>query len=229
MAREIEDVYMEALYPPLPAFPVTPQDAALIVIDVQKFIARPDLGQGAKLLELGLEDLNRDYFGRIDAAIANIRRLLDASRRAKLEVIYIAINAHTSDARDCSQVTRELKIRPPKDSPGNAIVDEIAPRPDEIVLHKITSSAFNSTPLHMVLQNLGKRTLILAGIITNGCVESTARDARDLGYRVIVAGDACATYSREAHDRTLKWLGRTIGNAVSTDEVLSRLAQPVRG
>ncbi|MBI4279853.1 MAG: cysteine hydrolase [Armatimonadetes bacterium] len=167
--------------------------------------------------------LHRDYFGRLAAMVKNIQRLLDAARRTEIEVIYIAINAHTSDARDCSQITRGLKIRLPKDSPGNQILAEIAPRPDEIVLHKITSSAFNSTPLHLILQNMGRKTLILTGIITNGCVESTARDARDLGYRVIIAGDACATYSDETHQRTVEWLGRTIGNACTTDEIIARM------
>ena len=85
------------------------------------------------------------------------------------------------------------------------------------------SSAFNSTPLHMILQNMGKRTLVLTGLITNGCVESTARDARDLGYRVVLVGDACATYSDQTHRRTLRWLERTIGNVAATDAVVATL------
>jgi nicotinamidase-related amidase len=88
-----------------------------------------------------------------------------------------------------------LKIRLPKDDPGNRIMPEVAPLPSEIVLYKITGSAFNSTPLHLILHNMGRRTLILCGLITNGCVESTARDARDLSYDLIVASDACAGYA----------------------------------
>jgi len=76
------------------------------------------------------------------------------------------------------------------------------------------------------LQNMGKRTLLLTGLITNGCVESTARDARDLGYRVVLVGDACATYSEETHQRTLRWLERTIGNVVTTSAAVGTLLAP---
>jgi len=226
MAHDIEQEYMDALYPRLPAFEIRPSDTALLVIDVQNFIARSDTGQGQRLLDVGRADLNRDYFGRVQAAIGNIATLLTAARRVGIEVIYIAINAHTKDARDCSQVTRALGIRLPKDAPGNQIVAELTPRPDEVVLFKITSSAFNSTPLHMILQNMGKRTLLLTGLITNGCVESTARDARDLGYRVVLVGDACATYSEDTHQRTLRWLERTIGNVVTTAAAVGTLLAP---
>jgi len=76
------------------------------------------------------------------------------------------------------------------------------------------------------LQNMGKRTLLLTGLITNGCVESTARDARDLGYRVVLVGDACATYSEDTHQRTLRWLERTIGNVVTTAAAVGTLLAP---
>jgi ureidoacrylate peracid hydrolase len=143
-------------------------------------------------------------------------------------VIHVAIAPNTEDARDCSEVSRMLELRPPKSSPETGILPELEPRGDEMVLHKITSSAFLSTPLDLILRNMRIDTLILTGVVTNGCVESTARDARDLGYRVILVTDACAAMTVEAHDNALRHLTRTRGNGRTTDEVVAEMAQAKR-
>jgi nicotinamidase-related amidase len=75
-----------------------------------------------------------------------------------------------------------------------------------------------------VLHNMGIDTLILSGVVTNGCVETTARDARDLGYRVIIASDGCTAMSEEAHRNALHFLSRTRGNVRSIDELVAEIA-----
>lgn len=227
MDQDVEQAYLDALYPELPVFEIEPADTALLVIDVQDFLARPDVGQGKQLLQLAQVDLHRDYFQRVGAAVTNIQRLLTAARRSSIEVIHVAINAYTDDARECAQVHRTLRLRLPKDDPGNRILAEVAPQAGEIVLYKITTSAFNSTPVNLILQNMGRRTLILSGLATEACVESTARDARDLGYRVIIASDACATYSDEVHRSAIRRMARVDGNACTVEEILSRMKRSV--
>ena len=74
------------------------------------------------------------------------------------------------------------------------IVDELAPLPGELVLDKNASSPFNGTGIDQLLRNLGVETLVLVGVATDMCVETTGRDAADRGYNVIVAEDATATY-----------------------------------
>jgi ureidoacrylate peracid hydrolase len=72
-----------------------------------------------------------------------------------------------------------------------------------MIFCKTSSSVFVSTNLDFVLRNLGVRSLILGGIMTDQCVESAVRDACDLGYRVTLATDACTTHSAERHAQSL--------------------------
>ena len=72
----------------------------------------------------------------------------------------------------------------------------------EILIRKTASGVFNATSIDSVLRNLGVRYPILAGVVTDPCVESAARDACDLGHLVNLVPNACATHSRERHDNT---------------------------
>jgi nicotinamidase-related amidase len=84
---------------------------------------------------------------------------------------------------------------------------DILPAPHHSVVQKTTASSFASTDLHKQLQAQDIRTLIISGLMTHMCVSTAARDARPLGYQVIVAGDASATRAIEA------WDGGVIGHA----------------
>src|SRR5205085_2152014 len=101
---------------------------------------------------------------------------------------------------------------------------EIAPGEDEIVLPKSSSSVFVSTHVDYLLRNLGVRQLVLAGLVTDQCVESAVRDACDLGYLVTLVPDACATYSQERHDNslsTIKGYCRQVDTATLINEITS--------
>jgi ureidoacrylate peracid hydrolase len=95
---------------------------------------------------------------------------------------------------------------------------------DEMVFDKTTGSVFNSTSIHYVLQNVGIQNLIIVGVMTGGCVESAARDAKDLGYRVLVVDDACGTWTNEMHEFSLRVLNEVFAKIKTTDEVLAALA-----
>ena len=84
-----------------------------------------------------------------------------------------------------------------------AVLDEVAPVGDEVVLTKTSSSVFISTNLHYVLGNLGIKQLIIVGALTDQCVDSAVRDACDLGYLVTLPVDACATQSKVRHETSL--------------------------
>jgi ureidoacrylate peracid hydrolase len=92
----------------------------------------------------------------------------------------------------------------PKGSWDAKVIDELAPAPDEIVLGKTSSSVFISTNIDYILRNLGVRFLMIAGCLTDQCVDSAVRDACDLGYLVTTVTDACATLSQERHDWSLR-------------------------
>jgi ureidoacrylate peracid hydrolase len=104
------------------------------------------------------------------------------------------------------------------------MVDELAPTDDEIVFPKTSSSVFISTNIDYVLRNLGTKYLIIAGCLTDQCVDSAVRDACDLGYLVTVPTDACATLSPERHDWSLR-NNRGYCRQVTTDELLQEIAR----
>jgi ureidoacrylate peracid hydrolase len=208
----------------LPCFEINPKRTALLTIDMQYLDAHPDFGIGQRARESGHFALLEDYFSMTAAAVEQTARLQSAARTAGIELIHIRIRPHTEDARECPPVTRQRKVRFPRSSRESDFLEAIAPRPGEIALTKITSSAFLSTDLALILHNLGIDTVITCGVITNGCVESTVRDGRDLGFKMVVASDCCASWTRELHERSLRYLAVSFGNVRHSDELIAELA-----
>ena len=127
----------------------------------------------------------------------------------------------TRDGRDRGRIHKDHAILCPPGSREATILDEIAPTGDEIIFSKTTGSVFNSTPIHHVLSNMGVRNLVMCGVMTSGCVESAARDAADFGYGVIVASDACASWTEELHCASLRVMHGVFARIQTTAEVLS--------
>jgi ureidoacrylate peracid hydrolase len=205
--------------------PIDPAHAALLFVDVQNYNARADGGAYA-----GMGPVERDarygYFFRVmrEAALPNMQRLQSACRHAGIEVMYTVIEALTRDGRDLSLDYRISGLFVPRGSPDAKVLDAIAPAEDEIVLPKTSSSVFISTNIDYVLRNLGIRSLIIAGVLTDQCIDSAVRDACDLGYLVTVPTDACATLSAERHEWALR-NNRGYCRQVTTNE----LAREVEG
>ncbi|MPZ51867.1 MAG: isochorismatase family protein [Acidimicrobiia bacterium] len=105
---------------------------------------------------------------------------------------------------------------------GFEIVNEIRPTgaPDEIVIKKHRYSAFVGTELDLILRSRGIESLVMTGVATNVCVESTARDAFMRDYHVVLASDCCATYSEEEHLATLANIRQYFGQVVNSESVL---------
>ncbi len=102
------------------------------------------------------------------------------------------------------------------------MLEEIAPADDEIVLPKTSSSVFISTNIDYVLRNLGVRYLIVAGGLTDQCVNSAVRDACDLGYLVTCVTDACVTLTQDRHDWALR-NNRGYCRQRTTDELVAEI------
>ena len=148
---------------------------------------------------LVLVDLQNDYFlgGAFplpgsEAALGNARTLLEAWRRHDLPVVHI----------------RHETLRPGAAfflpaSPGAAIHPLVAPQGDETVLLKHFPNSFRDTALQAHLDALGIRRLVVAGMMTNMCVDATVRAAFDLGYAVTVPSDACAAADLAFEDQPI--------------------------
>jgi nicotinamidase-related amidase len=179
------------------------EETAVLFVDMQKIFATPG-GDPAH------PDHGPDhYFHRrlSQTVIANQVRLLEAARAARINVLHTVIEALTRDGRDRSLDHKLSNILVPKGDPAGAIIDALEPAENEIVLPKSSSGVFNSTNIDYILRNLGVRFLIVAGIVTDQCVDMAVRDAADRGYFVSLLGDACAAYTPERHEAALRVLG----------------------
>jgi nicotinamidase-related amidase len=102
------------------------------------------------------------------------------------------------------------------DSPGFELVPEVAPLPSEAVLDKITMSAFEGTPLNIILRDCGLSAFAIVGVATEIGIEPTVRHGADLGYIPVVVTDACGAGHEEAAKRSLDGLAFS-GDALLTD------------
>jgi ureidoacrylate peracid hydrolase len=184
---------------------IDPKHTALLFVDVQNHTARRDTGSYNGLSEREIDERYGYFFATMrNIAVPNMQRLQAACRQSGIEVLYTVIESLTRDGRDRSLDYKISGLHVPKGSADAQVLDAIAPAADEIVIPKTSSSPFVSTNMDYVLRNLGVRSLIIAGILTDQCIDSAARDACDLGYLVTIATDACATHSRERHEWSLR-------------------------
>lgn len=178
-------------------------ETALLLVDMQRIWLEP----GADPSHPDADPNNYFYGRTARETIPNQIRLLAAARANGVEVLHTIIQSLTEDGRDRSLDHKLTPIHVPPSLAAGLPVDALAPRGDEIMLPKTSSGVFNSTNIDYVLKNLGIRHLVVAGVLTDQCVDMTVRDAADRGYLVTCVADACATRSQERHDAALKAFG----------------------
>lgn len=110
------------------------------------------------------------------------------------------------------------------DDDDSQIIDDIAPVNDEIVVTKTTDSALTGTNLRLILNNLGIKTVVCAGIFTDQCVASTVRSLSDESFNVVVLEDACAAGTMELHNAELTIINNIYAKVCSTDDLIKVLS-----
>jgi len=185
----------------------------------------PDLHHAALLcidLEHAFVDPRGDAF--LPAARAVLPRILalrDAFRAAHLPVVWTR-HAHGPRQRPGS-MARHWNWLLREDTAGTRLVPELQPRPGELVLRKRQYSAFHHTRLARWLARRHVRTVVVTGVMTHLCVETTARAAFLHDLDVVVPLDACATADETLHLGALRALANGFGVVPTTDQVLRRL------
>jgi len=174
--------------------------------------------QAPRALPIGLDTVLR----LAEVQNGQIALAREKLREAGIEVVYTVIENLTRDGRDRSLDYKISGIDVPKGSWDARVPDLVTPLEDEIVIPKTSSSVFISTNLDYVLRNLGVRSLIIAGFLTDQCVDSAVRDACDLGYLVTLVTDACATHGEERHAWSLR-NNRGYCRQVSTAELVAEI------
>ncbi|MAE62722.1 MAG: hypothetical protein CMJ18_00495 [Phycisphaeraceae bacterium] len=198
---------------------------ALLVIDMQ--VDQITIGPESPMAERHPQ-IRDDWERRIgECVIPNIERLIDWFRRRDHRIVYTRNGTMTATG---DEMTRRLKPRRPvggqpihRNSPGYQVVERLAPRNEDMVVDKLTSGAFTASTLDHALRNMRISGLVMTGVLTDACVFGTARSAAELGYDSLICEDACATFTRRAHDDALMMHARIFGRVDTTDGVLAEL------
>jgi nicotinamidase-related amidase len=179
---------------PIPEPQLAASATALLIIDMQHYAADPERGLGRRARERGLAAEFAYYFAEVGRIIPVITGLIEACRAAGIEVIHLISEGRTADGRDLSREYKKRRVLTTRDAPDGAVLAQVAPAPDDIVVCKAVAGGFTGTQLDATLRSMDIRNLIVVGVATNQCVESTVREASHLGYDVVLASDGCATY-----------------------------------
>jgi ureidoacrylate peracid hydrolase len=200
---------------------VDPAHAALIVVDMQNDFCAAG----------GMMDLEGADLAAVQAMAERLPDVLDAARSAGVLVVFIRNvysterNVYLSDVwleqmlrrRGDSYTVREVCAA---DSWQGDFYGGIAPQPGEPIVTKHRYGAFHNTDLETILRVHGIRTVVLTGVATNACVETTAREAFVRDYYVAFTTDGTACYSDEAHEATLQTIDKYFGVVVTLDDVI---------
>jgi nicotinamidase-related amidase len=168
--------------------------------------------------------VNRDK-ERYTAVIANAAKLLSAARAADAMIAYAKAD-HRADRATHAPIVTDSENRPPLftgGTPEAEIVPELAPRPGEYLLPKHRWSAFFGTYLDHALRTRGTDAIILCGGTTEIGVASTAYAARDFGYNLVIAADACTSAKRDVHAQFMHDVFPRLARVRSTAQVLEML------
>jgi nicotinamidase-related amidase len=211
------------------AFPLSPAQAALLIIDMQRDFLEPG-GFGAAL---------GNDVSLLRGAIEPTRLLLEAARAAGLLVIHTR-EGHRPDLSDLPPAKKRrgnfaVTIGDPgpmgrilvHGEPGHDIIPELAPIAGEPVIDKPGKGAFHATDLGAILVNKGITQLIVCGVTTEVCVNTTVREANDIGIECLVLRDCTASYFPEVHEQALRMIkaqGGIFGWVGSSPDVTAALS-----
>jgi maleamate amidohydrolase len=188
------------------------QSPALLIIDFIKAYTTP----GSPLYAApGVPD-----------AVRASQPLLAAARAAAVPIIYTTV-VYASDGRDGGIFVQKVPAlrQLTHDSPLVAIVDELRPQPNELVIEKKYASAFFGTHLAATLTAMRVDTLIMVGCSTSGCIRASAVDGMQHGFRVIVPRECVGDRAPEPHFANLFDIDSKYGDVVSLEEVMTYLTQ----
>jgi nicotinamidase-related amidase len=180
----------------VPALPARPFSDALLLVDLLNDFQHEG---GERLLE--------SFRARHEGVV----RVLGRARAADVPVLYANDNFGAWDGDAPRLVRRALEGR------GGELVAAIAPQDGDRFVVKPPYSAFDHTPLVLILRSLEVERLLLTGASTEGCVAQTAIDARKLGFKVSVLADACATVDERIEQIALAYLEAVVGAVVERD------------
>jgi len=208
-------------------FPVNKENMALLVIDMQYYVAHPDYGVLKNFIETNPEAA-KYYCDRLKIIVPNCVKVLECFRRNKMRIFYGAYGAALLDGADLHPLRQARLKEVPSFTTEDfefKVLEEIKPQRGELLVAKSTRSAFTGTSLDHRMRMAGIETVVVVGVATDVCVSSTARGAWDLGYKVIMIDDASATFTEEDQVYTMRNWAAFFGKVMDADELISIIDQ----
>jgi nicotinamidase-related amidase len=217
---------------------VNPKTTALIVVDMQKYQVQKDYIAYKSMNKITPEIL--DYFVReVENNVApNLRKLINFCHEVDIPVIYTKFSSFMPNGRDFSKTIKFVNdiaknlfgevAFPYISHPSSDIIDDLKPEAKDFVLQKNTSGTFISTRLDNFLKNMEIETVLVTGVVTNFCVHSTAREASDYGFQVVIIEDCCAAWTPEIHQAILKSFGLFYGYISTLEKVLKIITKTLK-
>ncbi|MHB2037113.1 MAG: cysteine hydrolase family protein [Nitrososphaerales archaeon] len=205
----------KAAYSENPSFAVKPEKSALLVIDMQDEFVKPHW--------------TPFWVPEATRRVKSIRRLIDYCRNRKIPVIFTGFkNTHSylDRPRTGAYMPNRYTGKVPDDPSyfrDGQIWHELSPHNNEIVIYKPSYGAFYDTPLESILKNLGRDTVIICGTLTNFCCGTTARQAYERGFKVVVGSDVTATDDPELHGAELKTLRKGFAMVLTSAQITKKM------
>ncbi len=210
-----------------PELDIDPKSTALLIVDMQKEFADDTVGEALTFQADGTWDEWQYFRTRLrETTIPANRRLLDYFRKRGMRVLFGRIACLSPDGEDREPVQKSdgwNGIFIHQDSVEAEMVDELTPQAGELVFNKTTDSVTTGTNLLRVLRNLGIRTVVVGGIVTDQCVAGTVRGLADDGFQVICVEDACAAGAEDVHVAELKIMNLIYCQVLSGEQTIALL------
>jgi len=190
---------------PRPQFALDPRRAALLVIDMLRYFADPD---------------GRCYLPAAGVIVPRLAALLEAWRAAGAVVVFTR-HAHAGP-QDLGMLGKFFSDYIRLGEPDAEIVAALAPLPGEPVLRKTTYDAFQGTELAEILAGRGAEQVVVTGVLTHMCCDTTARAAFCRGYEVYMPVDGTASTTEKRHVNALSNLADSVAIVTSVAELIAR-------
>ena len=193
---------------------VDPGHTAVLVIDVQNDFCAPG---GHTEVNLGKDITD------CQAVVDPIMRLVASARGAGAVVIWVKADynrTYLSPPIHARQVARGVANAYCVAGTWGAELYRVSPEDGDLVVEKHRHSAFIGTELEQILRDRGIRTVVVAGVQTHVCIESSLRDASARGYYVVVPADCVGSFDRELHDKTLRCVEMHFGDVVGSNDLV---------
>jgi len=196
-------------------FDIIPEKCALLIIDMQDEFVKPHWSP--------------DWVPEATRQVPRIKRLIEHCRRGGIPVIYTVYSKthryldRPATGKGMPGRYSELDIDFSQFYVEGRVWHELAPRENEIVIHKPSYGAFYDTPLETILKNLGKDTVIVCGTLTNYCCGATARQAYERSFKVVFGSDVTSSDDPEMQEPELKVMRKGFAKVMSSQEIIQAL------